>query len=429
MVVINVAVGSIASVILWTITAGLIAGVGRKKFGFRHLSLVGGMLGVFLLMAAMQWNLTFLHNSALKLLAAYVLATLASLFSALYQYAHRKGPRAVIPDAILTARCLAWAAGSGLIVAYAFNDPWTLLAVGICALVFFALCPALAFFLAGSIASDLSRSEQARALFEKGLQKHPDSEMRTLLQMKIAAIHLVFAQGGAALKALEGIEALTAPLRSVPYGQPIAPMPSIAVLNGRAAALIHLERFDDALTCCEQMLQAPADDPLGNNRLLLVHIRLAELARRRGWADELLAQVDCSLRMVSKTNRKFHAYLRYLRASALIAAGKLDGVEAECNQALEMSRDASVEARVGVVRAQLAMIAGDIPTAERETEKASRLLGDNLEVAYWRGKALVAAGRKEEGTGQLLMLARNYPQEYWGRMAGTALAPSASATA
>ena len=54
-----------------------------------------------------------------------------------------------------------------------------------------------------------------------------------------------------------------------------------------------------------------------------------------------------------------------------------------------------------VENAEQLILAGDVPAALAQYEEASEIAPDNLEIVFWRGVTLAAAGRVDEARAQL----------------------------
>lgn len=403
----------VAAVGLWLLTAYLLAAATGRSLGGSQLSLTACMLGLLAALFLAAQSVPFLTPYFWPLAYAYLAAAIAAVCGAGYLAAHRQ---TLMPHpAAALARCLAWAAVAALLVAYALNSLGIAFAVALCALAFYARHPWMPAGLLGTLAEQMGDVERSLTLRRRAIARHPDPESARSLQMDIARLSLALARGGEALEALQARD-----MASTGFGQ--IERRSIAEWDLYAAAVTLLDRFEEALAGCEQMLQAPPQDPLSQQRLFVTQARLAEIARLRGWPDESLARADTALRVAPRTARKSIATLRGRRAAALIAQGQIEAARAECDLALKMNREPAVQAWIDALRAQAALTAGDTATAERETAAAARLLPGHLEIGYWRGRILLAAGRREAGETTLRQLAERFPQEHWGRQAAAELA-------
>ncbi|HLV78938.1 MAG TPA: hypothetical protein VKT32_01615, partial [Chthonomonadaceae bacterium] len=257
----------VAAAGLWLLTAYLMALATGRPLGARPLSLAGGMTGLWVALLLGAHFAPFLAARFWPLAGAYFAAAFAAVCGAGNLAAHRK---TLMPHpAAALARCLAWAAVAALLVAYALNSLAVMLAVALCALVFYARHPWMPAGLLGSLAEQMGDIERSLSLRRRALARHPDAESAQGLRTDIARLSLTLARGGEALAALE-------------VDRPVSVPPairSIAVWDLYAAATMLLDRFDEALAYCEQMLQAPPLDPLSQQRLFLAQARLAEIAR------------------------------------------------------------------------------------------------------------------------------------------------------
>jgi Zn-dependent protease/tetratricopeptide (TPR) repeat protein len=414
----------LAASLFWLGTAYLLTIAAGRSFAARDMALVAVTVG---LLVALLTGLHFVRALApdgLTLLGAYFAASVAALIYAGYQAAHRMG-RAVPLPSTLRARCMAWAAGAALLVAYATNSLAVVALVALFGLAWYACHPWMLVNLAASLTEQAGNVERELKLRRRTIALCPDRATIAVLWHQIARTNLNLGRGSAALEALQARDNLIAMLYQ-PGGVPATP--SIADLVSRVEALTLLGRFPEALECCERILQAPQEDPLGAGRLWLTHVCLADVARYRDWPDETLAQVDWSLRAMRSQKGKQAAILYTLRATALVAQGQIEEARAACDQALAANRDTSIEAWIATLRAQAHLQKEEPASAERETVRAMRLLPGSLGVRYWRGKALLAGGQKREGETLLYTLAQEFPNDYWGRRARTDLGMSVAAS-
>jgi Zn-dependent protease/tetratricopeptide (TPR) repeat protein len=352
------------------------------------------------------------------LLGAFSAALGAALIYTVYASIRSKGAGMSrrTAGAALRARRLAWAAGGAALVAY-----WSgsLLVAGVLAAVvalFYLRNPWALLAVAGEVADALGDSERALDYLTRAAERCPKREERAILWQNVARRSLPLDRGAATLGALEN--------RDGAGGQPTD---VLAEMNMRASALGLTTRFDEALACCEQMLQAAATDPRrGLAANFLVHARLARFAQIRGWHDEAVAQSDWCLKRLTPAATSLAAELHALRAEALasqsgavpgeVGNGFAEAAAAACDAALERSREPSIQAWVATVRAQLALRAGDRDAADREAKRAVQLLPGHLGCLYWRGRIASPA--------DLERLAAKFPEDYWGRRARQEMDPS-----
>lgn len=409
---------SVVALVFWLITAIMLQAASGRRFAARGFSTAGAMCGLLaLLFVGIRFSALIRHNAA-ALLWAYFLASTAALFFAGYMMWHRKVAERTGLSA-MTARCMAWAAGGALLAAYIGTNPFVVVAVAAITGVWYARFRWMAFVAAAHLAESLNLQERAVRMLHRALALKPDAESSARLWHKIALLENARTCGGPALAALEAADSLF-PL--LPAARAVAAPNSITTLSLKSSAYILLDRYGDALGCCESILQAPPDDPQGAARLWLVHYRLAQSARYRGWWDEALAQADLCLRTMRGGNR-LTAGLHGVRALALLDQGKTEEARAACDQALKASREPQAESRTEALRGEISLRAGAPADAEKQTARALRLAPDNLEIRFTRGRALIAAGQRTEGETMLWEMARAYPLEHWGRCAERTLNP------
>jgi len=324
------------------------------------------------------------------------------------------GPRPALAPS--TVRALAWALGGALLVVYITEDP-VLFAVVAAAAIAFMLRYPWAWHSAGAgLRLELGDLEGALREIQRAADLRPDPETEALLLSSIARANLALKRGEPALAALERRRALADAVRA---GTPV--VRSVADLALEAGALGLLERFDEALDRCEQILPAAASEQAARGRYLTVRICLAEIARMRGWADEALAQAEWCLAALHSKARHARGLLRALRAVCLTDLGKLDAAVHEAARAERSARDPAVETSGCLVRARAALAAGNAAEALRHLARAEKLRAGDLEVRYWRGLArreACDASADEE----LRALADEHPRELWGRRAAAVLA-------
>jgi Zn-dependent protease/tetratricopeptide (TPR) repeat protein len=405
----------VAATVGWLLVSWLLAAAAGKPLQAGLLAPAGWMSAGFLAVCGVSWPTQTVREGML-LPGAYFAALGAAFVFSAYSAAHAQGKAGRMPHAWLTWRCLAWAGAAALAVAYGAESLWVLGAVFAAAAVFYARRPWLLLSLAARLAGSMGWVERAIALRWGALALGPRPEAAFMLLYDIAASYLSLGRGGEALAALDATAAGGAP--------PAGSFTALTLLAARAAALIRLERFEEALRCCEEMLRAPQGDLISPWRPLLVHRQLGELALYRSWPDEAQAQAECVLRglgaQVAGLAGTLAAGARWVRASACVAEGRVSEGQRECEKALATNRDPATEARIAVVRAQAALLDGDWERAEKETGNALRRLPGSLETLYWRGRVLREAGNVE-GETILRRLAAEFPREHWGILARAAL--------
>ncbi len=413
-----VAMGSVGVVagVLWTFTSFLLAQICGLRFGPRFLAPAGSMVALFALTIIVEKQLSASWHDFLVTVGAYIIAALTALIYAGVQSAQAKRKQTHLPYLMLLAGCLSWAGGGALLVAYAF-DSWIAAGiVGMCAIVFLARYPFLAVGKAAEWANDLGEHARAEALLRRALAFRPEPAAQAQLWERLGRMCLLQDRGGIALEAQDAKEALFA--ANAADGQPFAP--TLSDLQQRASALMLLDRFEDALACCERMLQPTPEGASGGLRLLTVHLRLSRLALLRGWGDEAVAQSDWCLRASAQLSKIFTARIHAGRAAALVQQGQTDAALQECRLAGEAASETYTQAWIAAMEAQAHLLAGNAAQAEKEAQRATRLMPENLQFRYWRGRVLLAQGQAE-GKTLLAEMAATFPQEHWGRAAKNAL--------
>ncbi len=404
---------------VWVLVAWLLCKAANEAMRTRSLVLPGLMFGLFLILTFVP--LPF-KTGRVEMIAsgAYFVAAFAALACAAHQ-AYRQtstGYRVRLAPVALLARCLGWASGGAMLVAYTFNSAFVAAAVAAMMLAFYARFRWMPLCVAAGWAESLGDHARALDLLHHAVIRTPDSDTLARIWMRIARLNLLNDRGEATLQALDARAAI-----AQPRGNDLqAAVVSLSELEIRSASLMLLDRGDEALVCCEQMLQGGPDDRLGPLRLLTVHMRLSRLALLRGWHDEATAQAAWCIIAARKMSAAYRTRLLTTQAFALAAQGNAAGARSASQQALKGARDPHSQAMAALVAAQLLLNEGSAQAAERETTRALRLLPDSLPCRYWHGCALVALGQ-EAGREQLHTLATQFPKEYWGREAANDLAP------
>jgi tetratricopeptide (TPR) repeat protein len=266
------------------------------------------------------------------------------------------------------------------------------------------------------VRQELGDLEGAIGLWQRAADLRPDPETEASLLTTIARAELALKRGQPALDALERRRALASAL--APRAPVVRSMGDLAL---EASALATLERFDEAVARCEEILAVTVHEEASRARRLTVHACLADLARIRGWADEALAQAEWCLAAVPQKARRARGVLRALRAATLADQARFEDAVAEAGRAAKAARDPAVEAQVCIVRARVNLDARRPGDALRHLIRADHLRAGSLETAYWLGVALRATD-DAAGVERLRDLADRHPAEHWGRRAAASLA-------
>ena len=405
---------------VWLLAAYLLALAAGEPVGARGQALAGAMVGLLVLIclsfAARNTWAPSMRMDGPWLIGAWWAAAGAAVCFAGYHAAQASG-RLLRPQRdALTWRCLAWSAGAALAVAYAAESAWVVGWLLAAAAMFYARRPWLLVSASASAWDILGEVERSIGLRRGALRLNPDPGAARLVRGEIADSCLILDRGEQALEA-EGAEAAPQPPNDVP---------SLTSAGRRAGAFARLGRFEDALRECERILQSPPGDRLGTWRPIFVHRLLAEVMLFREWPDEARAQAQCVLNALPRAGddlaREAVAAAHRVRAAAEVELGDSKRANAEIRTALQWGRNAAYEPLMALLRAQAALRAGDAGAAEKETAGALRKLPGSLAVRYWRGRALAAVGRDDEGARVLRALADEFPREYWGVRAAAGIA-------
>ena len=196
-------------------------------------------------------------------LGAYFAATFVAFAHSIYAWFNRQKSPSLSQFSRMT-RCAGWAVGAALIVAYAFNLLSVFAFVALFALVFYGRFRWLAFAKLATWAQDYGDAELAQRYTHRAIALCHDPESAAQLHLAVARYSVANDLGGAALTALDTRRQLL-----TDYGTPeaLAVAHSIGEMEMRISALTLLDRFDEALTECEAILQASLTDPLGGARL------------------------------------------------------------------------------------------------------------------------------------------------------------------
>lgn len=311
---------------------------------------------------------------------------------------------------LMMVHVVAWAAGAGLIVAYATDSLPVFTVVTLMSVAFCLLDRWLAPLAVAHSFSALGRSGPAIIWFQRSIAQRPPADAMAVVYHQLIALELRLSQGEHALSSLDALR-VYAPDEHV----------SIHSLWLRSSALMLLDRYDECLSCIEQLLQIQGSDPGSHSRLLLAHFRLAEMTRLRGWHDECISQVERALLRTTKVNRNVQAALYLIRAHALLGLGDVDAAQIAHTQALDASKEAAVQERAASVLAAICIAQGNARHALGIVEVALNESEGDLEIQYNHAAALSACGMHTAAKQKLQGLASNYPREHWGRAAASML--------
>jgi Zn-dependent protease/tetratricopeptide (TPR) repeat protein len=422
-VIVMCVTAAVIAFLLWLATGALLARASGQKLAARHLTTLGAMMGLFALLVAALPAAGRLHapwSVAVGLfitLGGFIAASVAALVNAGYQSHHAAAQgRPSYPEAL--ASCLSWAAAAALLVAYATNNLILLAVVLACAAIYVAAHSWIVAAVRADIASALGDPERALALRKRAAMAAADPETKLAMWTAFQRLAIRLDHGADTLEAADAIDGL---LPRVPSGPATRDDVSLAVR--RAVGYTLVERFDDALACCERILQARGSTTSAAARLLMAHNRMQRIAQVRGWADEHLAQTEWCLRVAAPRAIVFRAGMEAKRAQALYALGRTDESAAACAAAVALHRSAAVEAVTSATLAEIAADAGDGVAADRQSLRAVRLMPGELEIRFRRGSALYKSNGSPEGEQILRSLANDFPREHWGRQAKDLLNP------
>jgi Zn-dependent protease/tetratricopeptide (TPR) repeat protein len=419
-VIVSGASGALLS-ILWIILPLWLASVGKWRPAAADARLILSMVGLSLGAIIGGYFLPrtgWLSGSAL-LTGAFTAAGIA-FCHVIYQAVRLRSTYTRPAPAILRTRLLAWAWAGVILVAYYTGSAVLSIALIILLAGFYARHPWMVPALQARLAESLGDSEKALTYLETAIARCPESDVRAEMYHHTARLNLHLDRGADTLAALDAArreeESANVPPPILPPTAPrgIREMPD---LDTRIAALTLTGRYEEALTHCEQMLAATGGDPRTTPLATFwVHLRLARMALFRGWHDEAAVQVEWCLKHVSSGAATMNASLRLLLAEAQAAQGRSESEKAEANvvTALKASRESTIRAQAGNVRAQIALAADDRETAAKEAGQAVRVLPGHLACLYWWGRTGNPA--------MLESLAERFPNDYWGQRAKEALA-------
>jgi Zn-dependent protease len=414
---------TVLGALLWLGTAALLARAAGRPLDAKDARLVGSMAVTFLGLWAALHFLSPSLTEGWTAVGAYFAAAGAAFVYAAYTAARSGGRGTVAPSsAFLGARSLAWAAAGALLVDWRSSSWFVLVPLGIVAAVYYLRHPWQLVAVAGGIAESLGDAERAARLLDRAAAGARDPESAADLWQRAAALYLKLDRGGSALDALDRRTALLADL------PPVGPLTYAEAVNLRANALMLLGRWEEALSCCEEVLRVASEmgDPRTGPVLnFLVHARVARLAQLRGWDDEASAQAIWCLQHVAHGAKALRARLHALQAEALAnlpTPGATEQARIAADAALKSSREVEIQGWTATALAQAALRDGDSDTARREVERVVRLLPGHLACRYWRGRTLAASGDGAGGAETLRALAQAFPDEHWGRRAQADLA-------
>ncbi len=400
--------------LLWLATSYLLANAAGRSLDIITLAPVFWLTAGFglLLFAVHNVPLAIAHD--LPLICAYVAASVSALIFAGYQAQHASRLAARHPHFDLILRCLTWAGGAALVVAYGMESWLTALTVLACAALFVTRYRWVVSAQIASVTRQWANPSAAIRWRQSALDLNPGRDSAAAILLAQAADYLTLSRGGAALEALDGHGALAIPGRQ-----------QATSLSMRCFALILLDRYDEAIENCEQILQATTQDEFsGPARLLIAQVRLAQLARMRGWPDELKARADSVLRGIKHVSPAQTSEIQGMKAISLAEMGDIQAARELLEATAKAGQEPLTKAFTATAMAQVSLIAGETIEAERQAEQALRLLPESLEAQYWHGRSLAANGRRDEGGAKLESLARSFPLEHWGRLAGAATKPA-----
>ncbi len=405
--------------ITWLLAGLILSTAAGRGISIRHfytVMILGTFhVGLMLTLHHMHW----LPDVKLQLMGASLIASISAFLYAAYQAFHLSSMDRRPPISSLIRGALMSGSFGAFIIAYAFNSIPVLLVLLAGNVVYFIVHRWVGYKMLGDAMISLGRRERAIEYYHKALLFKPGADDSVSLWIKIAATHLVLDQGSETMKALASRDTLLE--RSSDWDRD-SQIGTISDMYMRAAALMLMDRHNESLAVCERILASPGELlPNGNSRLLLTHIRLAKIARIRGWMDETIAQSNLCLSAISKRSKAGIAALHCLKASAYIDMGKLDLALEACDLASKQTVEPYYASWVSVLKAQIDLKNGMPSLASKNIAKAIRLLPDNLEFRYWYGKTLVADGKKVEGENVLLEMRQKFPEEHWGKLAGAAL--------
>ena len=418
--------------LVWLLVTYLLSTAARQRYSLKSAAGALGMAAIYGLIYALSrvWSIAvpasaplervltvryngLAHAGMIDLFLAYLAAETAALVFALSTLSRRRAA-VRMSYSRLTWRCLSWMAGASLLVAYWTNNLWAFGLTLLGAAIFFAGRRWLVFSLAGQLRERLGDYEGSLALRHAALLRQPDAEGTIELWNRIAILNGTLGCAELTLEAMDAANEAGDTADATEYQ-----LFSKQLI--RAEALVALVRFDEALRICEAILQTPEGDRVGLWRPALVHGLLAKMAHYRGWYDEAVAQSDCVLKSRVPKNqamiRPMVAAIYLSKAMAKAEMGECETALALCEKSSQLMRSPQLDSLAAITRAQIALRKGDATTAERESAEAMRLLSGSLQVRYWRGRALIAAGRREEGETMLRRLTEEYPRHHWAKLA------------
>lgn len=411
--------GAVVSLGLWLLTQFLLVRAASARFTWRALGLVGtltALLPALLIITFVVHNRDAFYQS----LEGYIAALLAGLVYAAFLTYHNSKKRQYPTVTSARAHCLGWAAVGALLVAYTTNSLFLLAVMLVLSGLYFVLNRWVWFSLGATVWESMGDYRRTLHWLQLATAANPAPTDLAVLWGRIARIELRLDSGEATLQAIDAAAAARRAAQALDNGEYHPSMANLGIarvdLEFRAASLTLLERFDEAIRCCEQILQGSPDEPVGAAHLLTVRTRLGRIAYTRGWYDEAIAQANLGLLMVSKNAPLLVGRLLTSRAAARAALEDNAGALRDCEDAKRLYQEPYGVAVIAGIRAQIGLQSGDAITAEKESRLALRYFPDNLQSRYWHARALVALNRPEGATA-LRDLATRYPNEHWGRRA------------
>ena len=248
---VSVALGAVACAIalsliigLWCLCAYMISRSAGKSTSLASVPIVVAMYCFCL-------NVLLVSSHALigryyELQGAMLVATCAATIYCGYVLAHRSTLAAAGPT-LLIGHALAWAAGAGLITAYAMDSLPAAIAVITAAALYSAANRWIVFLLVAQAYCQLGRSTRAIRWFNRSLSANPPADARVGICFQLVDLELRLSHGSEALTTLDAVAAL------IPDG-----VRSIQLLSLRSTALMLLDRFGRIAS--ELLRTVPADN-------------------------------------------------------------------------------------------------------------------------------------------------------------------------
>jgi tetratricopeptide (TPR) repeat protein/Zn-dependent protease len=262
------------------------------------------------------------------------------------------------------------------------------------------------------------QEENAIALCEAALDAGPPADARLRILQRLASAQSRLGRG-------EALEAALARLREVlPPGHA-----EWELQLAQAEALLRQERYDETIALCEAALRSARSEPERLFVLTMVRSVIGAVALQRGWTDECRAQAEELLRSAPPVAETTLGQLRRaaheLRAMALARDGDAEGAESDIKAIYRYDPGPYDLAWTALVRAEVALAAGDRSAALEHLRDAQRRAPGNSQVDYLLGRELFGRG-DPQGRALLENLAERWPRDFWGRRAAEALAEPAA---